>query len=109
MITNFFVLLTLISNCYILFLELKKEGVLRLSTDKVEFLSDNCVRVGFRRFCETPVNKCDNSESLVFLIWQVTYYIVTSLSVLLFIVLLGKVYIYINRSLEERSKFSAKV
>lgn len=109
MLTVFFVTSTLITNCYLLFLELKKEGVQRLSSDKVEFLSENCVRVGFRKFCETPINKCDNSESLVFLVWQVTYYIVTSLSVLLFIVLLGKVYTYINKSFEERSKFSTKI
>lgn len=98
MLSTFFIIFTLITNSYLLFLELKKEGVLRLSADKVEFLSDNCVRVGFRRFCETPINKCDNSESLVLLIWQVTYYIVTSLSVLLVIILLGKVYIYIKKA-----------
>lgn len=87
------------------FLILNKEGNNRIEKAEIEFLSSDCVRVGFRKFCERPILVCDSTEDIGVLIWNLTYYIVTSLSVLIFITILGKSYRYINRLQEERERF----
>lgn len=102
---NFCLLVILVLVSVLLSLNIVGRDQDRLSISEVEFLSDNCVRVGLRKFCERPLKACDSTESWTLLITHLAKWTLSSLGAFIFVNILGKAYKYLNSSFRERELF----
>jgi len=90
---------------YVLFLEKNKPEVEYFHSKSITLdEKTRCVFVGGRRYCEVQTSVCNLNDSVGVVVWNLTYYIVTGLSVFIFILIVGRVYSKLSEYSEKRDK-----